>query len=193
MERIKNFFESNIFEFLPILLGIYIILYLLKLDLYIIITLLLFSIYFYYKYNYRNEEKNTIISNNKESKFQNKLPSLINNYDDIINFLYYISDFKQYNEQVYSDLLINLNDFLTVYQDYQIIIGPKKKLYADVILDTKYKILEGMSSFIYSFNNSPILREKLKNSINKLNIILANYLKKINIKEDNINPANNYL
>jgi Ca2+/Na+ antiporter len=88
MERIKNFFESNIFEFLPILLGIYIILYLLKLDLYIIITLLLFSIYFYYKYNYRNEEKNTIISNNKESKFQNKLPSLINNYDDIINYDY---------------------------------------------------------------------------------------------------------
>ena len=193
MERIKNFFESNIFEFLPILLGIYIILYLLKLDLYIIITVILFSIYFYYKYNYRNEEKNKIISNNKESKFQNKLPSLINNYDDIINFLYYISDFKQYNEQVYDDLLINLNDFLTVYEDYQIIIGSKKKLYADVILDTKYKILEGLSSFIYSFNNSPILREKLKNSINKLNIILANYLKKINIKEDNINPSNNYL
>ena len=193
MDRIKNFFESNIFEFLPILIGIYLILYMFKIDLHLLITIILFLIYFYYKYNNHNDEKNKISSNRKEEKFQNKLPSMINKYDDIINFLLYISDFKQYNEQVYNDLLINLNDFLTIYQDYQIVTGTKKKLYADVILDTKHKILEGLSSFIFSFNNSPILREKLNNSINKLNNILSNYLKKINIIEDNINAANNYL
>ena len=193
MERIKNFFELHIFEFLPILFGIYIILYILKIDLNLIVTGILFVIYFYYNYTNHNNEKNKIIFNRKEDKFQDKLPSMINNFDDIVDFLYYISDFKQYNEQVYNDLLININDFLTVYQDYQIIVGSKKKLYADVILDTKYKILEGLSSFIYSFNNSPILREKLTNSINKLNSILASYLKKINIKEDNINPANSFV
>jgi len=192
MESIKNFFETNIFEFLPILIVTYFVLYIIKIDLTILVTGILFVIYFYYRYNFREKEKKIIIENKNVEKFQNKLPTIINKYDDIINFIYYISDFKQYNEQVYSDLIVNLNDFLTIYQDYQIVQGTKKKLYADVLFDTKNKILDSISSFIYSFNNSPILREKLNNSINKLNNILRNYLHKINLEEDHINAFNNY-
>jgi len=193
MDKIKKFFELNIFEFIPILIGIYFILNILKIDIYIIGTFILFGGYFYYRYNFNEDEKVNIINTKKEEKFKNVIPSLINKYNDIIDFLYFISDFKQYNQKVYDDLLVNLNDFLTLYENSSIITGNKKKLYNDIILDTKQKIMDNMTSFIYSFNNSPILREKLNISINKLNTILLNYMQKLNIKEDSINPANNYL
>jgi hypothetical protein len=193
MDKIKNFFELNILEFIPILIGIYFLLNILKIDIYIIGTIILFGCYFYYRYNLNEDEKVSIINTKKEERFKNVIPSLINKYNDIIDFLYFISDFKQYNQKVYDDLLVNLNDFLTLYEDSSIITGNKKKLYNDIILDTKQKIMDNMSSFIYSINNSPILREKLNISINKLNTILLNYMEKLNIKEDSINPANNYL
>jgi hypothetical protein len=193
MDKIKKFFELNIFEFIPILIGTYFLLYVLKIDIYIIGTIILFCGYFYYRYNFNENEKVNIINTKKEEKFKNVIPSLINKYNDIIDFLYFISDFKQYNQKVYDDLLVNLNDFLTLYEDSSIIAGNKKKLYNDIILDTKQKIMDNMASFIYSFNNSPILREKLNISINKLNAILLNYMEKLDIKEDSINPANNYL
>ena len=192
MERLKLFFDKNIIELLIILFSIYIIFYILKVNLHLIVSLILFAIILYYKFKTREEEKMTVLANTKNDKFINKIPTILNKYDDIVNFLYYISDFKQYNEQNYAELLVNLNDFLTLYEDYQIIKGTKKKLMEDVINDTKYKILDNLSSFIYSFNNSPILREKLNNSIDKLNIILNNYINNLGIKIDHITGANNY-
>jgi hypothetical protein len=120
------------------------------------------------------------------------MPSLLNQHDDIINFLYFINDFKQYNPDVYNELIININDFLTLYKDYQIIREEKKKLMQDVIFDTKAKILDNLSSFIYSFNNSPDLRLKLNNSIDKLNDLLNLYINKLNINIDHINAFNDY-
>lgn len=192
MERLKLFFDKNIIELLIILFSIYIIFYILKVNLHLIVTLIVFAIILYYKFKTREHEKITVLANTKNERFENKIPTIINKYDDIVNFLYYISDFKQYNEQVYAELLVNLNDFLTLYEDYQIIKGTKKKLMEDVINDNKHKILDNLSSFIYSFNNSPVLREKLNNSIDKLNNILNNYIKNLEIKIDHITGANNF-
>jgi len=193
MENIIKYFNNKIIEFIVVLFGIYALLFILKIDLTIIITVLLFVLYFYYKYTSREKEKDMILSRIEPEKFKNELPSVINKYDDIIDFLYYISDFKQYNEQVYRDFLINLNDFLTLYEDYQIIPSHRKQLMEDVLNDTKYKLLDGLSSFIYSFNNSPILREKLNNSINKLNDILNSYLLKLQININVVDAYNNNL
>lgn len=193
MDNILKYFNNKIIEFILVLFGIYTLLYILKVDLAIIVTIILFVLYFYYKYNNREKEKDIILSRIEPEKFKNGLPLTINKYDDIIDFLYYISDFKQYNEQVYHDFLINLNDFFTLYQDYQIIASHKKQLMEDVLNDTKYKLLDGLSSFIYSFNNSPILREKLNNSINKLNDILNNYLLKLEININSVDAYNNNL
>ena len=193
MENILKYFNNKIIEFILVLFGIYTLLYILKVDLAIIVTIILFVLYFYYKYNNREKEKDIILSRIEPEKFKNELPLTINKYDDVIDFLYYISDFKQYNEQVYHDFLINLNDFFTLYQDYQIIASHKKQLMEDVLNDTKYKLLDGLSSFIYSFNNSPILREKLNNSINKLNDILNNYLLKLEININSVDAYNNNL
>jgi len=193
MENIIKYFNNKIIEFIVVLFGIYALLFILKIDLTIIITVLLFVLYFYYKYTSREKEKDMILSRIEPEKFKNELPSVVNKYDDIIDFLYYISDFKQYNEQVYRDFLINLNDFLTLYEDYQIIPSHRKQLMEDVLNDTKYKLLDGLSSFIYSFNNSPILREKLNNSINKLNDILNSYLLKLQININVVDAYNNNL
>lgn len=193
MDNILKYFNNKIIEFILVLFGIYTLLYILKVDLAIIVTIILFVLYFYYKYNNREKEKDIILSRIEPEKFKNELPLTINKYDDVIDFLYYISDFKQYNEQVYRDFLINLNDFFTLYQDYQIIASHKKQLMEDVLNDTKYKLLDGLSSFIYSFNNSPILREKLNNSINKLNDILNNYLLKLEININSVDAYNNNL
>jgi len=191
MERIIKFFDRKIIEMISTLVGIYIILYLLKIDVYLITTVILFILYFYYRYNEREKEKD-IILNRKKEPFKNEIPSIINKYDNIINFLYFISDFKQYNEQVYDQFVINLNDFFTLYEDYQVIPDNKKKLMDDVIFDTKNKILEDLSSFIYSFNNNPILRQKLEKSIDMLNNILNEYINSLNIKINSIEGFNNY-
>jgi len=193
MENIIKYFNNRITEFILVLFGIYMLLYILKIDIFIIVTVILFALYFYYKYNNREKEKSIILRQIEPEKFKNELPLIINKYDDIIDFLYYISDFKQYNEQVYHDFLINLNDFFTLYEDYQIVALNKKELMEDVLKDTKYKLLDGLSSFIYSFNNSPILREKLNNSINKLNDILNNYFLKLEININSIDAYNNNL
>jgi hypothetical protein len=193
MDNILKYFNNKIIEFILVLFGIYALLYILKIDLAIVITAILFVLYFYYKYNNREKEKDIILNRIEPEKFKNELPLTINKYDDVIDFLYYISDFKQYNEQVYHDFLINLNDFFTLYQDYQIIAPHRKQLMEDVLNDTKYKLLDGLSSFIYSFNNSPILREKLNNSINKLNDILNDYLLKLEININSVDAYNNNL
>jgi len=121
MDNILKYFNNKIIEFILVLFGIYALLYILKIDLAIVITVILFVLYFYYKYNNREKEKDIILSRIEPEKFKNELPLIINKYDDVIDFLYYISDFKQYNEQVYHVFLINLNDFLTLYEDYQIV------------------------------------------------------------------------
>ena len=192
MDRIKKFFDRKIIELSMVLLGIYIVLYILKVDLHLVITAILFICYFYYLYTTRENEKSIILTRRENEPFQNKLPSTINNYDDIVNFLYFINDFKQYNEQVYDSMLININDFLSSYEDYQILEEHNKKLMDDVLLDIKFKILDGLSSLIYSFNNSPKLRNKLNDAINILNNILNRYLHKLNIVIPDIEPANNY-
>jgi len=192
MDRIKKFFDRKIIELSMVLLGIYIVLYILKVDLHLVITAILFICYFYYLYTTRENEKNIILTRRENEPFQNKLPSTINNYDDIVNFLYFINDFKQYNEQVYDSMLININDFFSSYEDYQILEEHNKKLMNDVLLDIKFKILDGLSSLIYSFNNSPKLRNKLNDAINILNNILNRYLHKLNIVIPDIEPANNY-
>jgi len=193
MDRIKKLFDRKIIELSMVLLAIYIVLYILKVDLHLIITGILFICYFYYLFTTRENEKSLILTRREKEPFQNKLPSTLNNYDDIVNFLYYINDFKQYNEQVYDNVLINMNDFLTLYEDHQIADIHNKKLMNDVLLDTKFKILDNLSSFIYSFNNSPVLRNKLNESINLLNNILNRYLNKLNIIIPDVEPANNYL
>lgn len=193
MDNILKYFNNKIIEFILVLFGIYALLYILKIDLAIVITVILFVLYFYYKYNNREKEKDIILSRIEPEKFKNELPLIINKYDDVIDFLYYISDFKQYNEQVYDNILINMNDFLNSYEDYQLLEENNKKLMNDILLDTKYKILDNLSSFIYSFNNSPKLRNKLNDSINLLNNILNRYLNKLNITIPDIEPANNYL
>ena len=192
MDEIIKFFNLNISHMIMVLLGIYMFFYIIKIDILLITTLIVFVIYFYYKYQTNVKETNIILHQKSNEKFKNEMPSLLNKHDDIINFLYFINDFKQYNPDVYNELIININDFLTLYKDYQIIRDEKKKLMKDVIFDTKSKILDNLSSFIYSFNNSPDLRLKLNNSIDKLNDLLNLYINKLNINIDHINAFNDY-
>jgi len=193
MEELIIFFNKNITEMISIFVITYIILYILKVDLLLIVAFILFAIYFYYKYTGREQEKDLILKNSHQvEKYKNELPSVIDKHDKIVNFLFYISDFKQYNESVYASLLVNLNDFLTLVDDYKIIHPNQRKLMEDVLFDTKTSILDGLSSFIYSFNNSPVLRNKLDEAIKKLNNILLVYLLDLNIAIDHIQPANNY-
>jgi hypothetical protein len=193
MNELIIFFNKNITEMISIFAITYIILYILKVDLLLIVSFIFFASYFYYKYNNREKEKDIILKNtNQVERYKNKLPSVIEKHDKIVNFLFYISDFKQYNEKVYASLIVNLNDFLTLVDDYKIIHPNQKKLMEDVFFDIKLSILDVLSSFIYSFNNSPVLRNKLDNAIYKLNNILLVYLLDLNIAIDHIQPANSY-
>lgn len=50
MDKIKKLFDRKIIELSMILLGIYVVLYILKVDLHLVITAIIFLCYFYYLY-----------------------------------------------------------------------------------------------------------------------------------------------
>ena len=192
MDSVFIFLQNNIFQLIPIFIAIYLVLYIINFDLLLMISILIFLLYFGYIYYININDTQKMITKKEVESFDNKLPSIINKYDDIVKFLYYISDFKQYNEQIYDNLIININDFLTLIEDYPILNNEgKRKQSQDIMFDVKLKILDGFSSFIYSFNNSPILESKLNESVEKLNNILNNYLIKLDIHIDNITSFNN--
>ena len=60
MESVIKFFDRKIIEMVSIFIGIYIVLYLLKIDVYLITTIILFGLYFYYRYDERVKEKEII-------------------------------------------------------------------------------------------------------------------------------------
>jgi len=137
--------------------------------------------------------KNKIVSNQDELEYKkNKIePKLkyVDQFPDIINFIYDIKEFYYYNTQDFSNLINLLDIYMRLYDD--IMIGMERcGDNIEILKDKKYEILNTLHSIIYSLEDSHVLINKHKKSLTILHKLLNKYLNKSINKCNNQNKNN---
>jgi len=110
-----------------------------------------------------NVEKKTLID-----------PTINGDYDDIINFVFYIQDLRPYTELNYIELVNQLNEFIEAYENGK--DGKNVSLYYNLANRKRYNVLNAMHSMLFGFSETKIMMNKLKNGLNTINNILQKYL-----------------
>ncbi len=151
----------------------------------ILIGMFFASIVIYYLYT---DKSTTVMTKNaiNTDKFEivNPNTNIIENNKDIVDFLFYIENFKKYNIQNYYKITKLFEKFIVLYNscltDNALIND-----YYNSLNDTKYDIINCISQFEYvTFSHQQ--SEKLTEAQNNAEILLNNYIDKI-IKINNAN------
>lgn len=173
-----NIYKNNIFKYIVIIFLLFIIFKKKEISLRLIFWLILSIsiIYFYKEYDEKINNKNEKIIDDKKEIINDNYYNLEDN--DIINFLYGINDFKFYNEELYNDLIENIQYFLYVYESNVFTIKQ-----FDILEMSKIIIINLISSFIYTIPTHKEFQDKLHVSKEELLNILT---KKINIFKSKI-------
>jgi hypothetical protein len=147
----------------------------------ILLGLIVISVYYQNNLNdlnqidLQNKEKINIISKNNKN---NKDIGKIREYNEFVDFLFSINEFYKLNQQVFEDLIINLNRFLSIYEDIKI----DNKNYTQKYItaeNIKNNIMNILHSFIYALGNNYELVDKLNNACKILDNILNKYLEEL--------------
>lgn len=173
----------------------------------ILIGLIFCTLIIYYLYTYR---KYNIITS--EEKFNDKFNNLytknniLEKYPKIVDFLFYLENFKHKNIVGYNDIINSFENFCKIYEycliDYNLIFTNYQKL-----VDLKIIILNKINNFIFINKNSSyddvIFKQKISAGIvinELLNNLVILYKKKlyydgynngtINIDYSNVLPYN---
>lgn len=136
-----------------------------------IITIIMFSIMciFFILYKQKINTVNAVKINTlyPKSKYVEKSP-------DIYNFLFSVQEFYDYNPNIYTNMIINLDKFLEIYNDVLIDNSFAGKYY-DIINDLKYEILSLFQSFIFKLPDDNFVVRKYNDAKYKLEDILNKY------------------
>lgn len=146
-----------------------------KVKLNIILGLLVSGIVIIFLYQKNKKEAGNIIKQNN-FKRDNIKPKLDKNISsDIVDYLYSIQDFYLYNPPVYEEIVENMNDFFTIYnnihKDNSLIDG----LYSIAEMK-KDNILNGLHSIIHNMPYSEATVDKYNKSMKQIQDILNKYL-----------------
>jgi len=104
-------------------------------------------------------------------------PKINGNYEDIVNFVFYIQDLRPYAELNYIDLVTSLNDFIDAYENAK--DGNNIGLYYNLANRKRYNVLNAFHSMLFGFSETTIMMNKLKDGLYKINNILLQYLKEL--------------
>ncbi len=157
-DNIINFIHSLSVKNYFYLVVIYIILFLICKKSYIISIILFIIVLIMYIF-YKN--KINAINNTKKSILYPKSKN-IEEVPKLYNFLFSIQEFYNYNPQIYTKIIINIDKLLLVYNDIKI-NNKLAGLYYYSIKDLKYEILNLFQAFIYKIPSDD------NNIINKYN------------------------
>jgi len=202
----SNFFLYNIINFEePQQIFIYFVLLVIFLFIFsnidfnisLFIGLIFFSILLYYLYTKRNKNfidfekkldtKYETFKNNNILETSNKN---LRNYPDIVDFIFYLSTFKNYNPNVFQDIINLFNRFIELYDsviiDKSLASTPFKNM-----TNIKVQIINNIESFLFTTNNLVFTKQ-----INKFKIkgekLLNKYLDKILLINKKYNYYNGY-
>lgn len=126
-----------------------------------------------------------------EKKYILPKPKILDNYQDIIKYLFSVQDLYYYNPQAFEELVKNLEYFFRTYEES---INNKQKIGYNYTLLTLYKSnsTNALHSIIHTIPNNQEYTEKLNIAIQTLNEILDNYLKKIEKYQEEYLYENGY-
>lgn len=143
----------------------------------ILIGLIFCSLIIYYLYTYR--KYNNLSDEQKfREKFNNICPSdnILNKYPKIVDFLFYMENFKSEEIQNYNDIIDSFQNFCKIYEycliDYNLIYQNYQKL-----IDLKNVILNQINNFIFIYGNTKyenILIKQQKSAEKIINDLLNN-------------------
>ena len=158
------------------------------------IGLIFFSILLYYLYTHRN--KNFIDFEKKlDTKFEtfketNFTKNNLKNYPDIIDFIFYLSTFKNFNPNVFQDIINLFNRFIDLYDSVIIDKSLASTLFKNMT-SIKVQIINNIESFLFTTNNKAYTKQITKSRIigEKL---LNKYLDKILLINKKYNYYNGY-
>ena len=138
----------------------------------ILFTVLLYYLWYYRKINSVNAVQKNNIKIDKINPNQspgNREDLLVNKYPKIVDFMFYMEEFKNYNPDVYNQIIYTFNNIIFLYES-----SLKDKSLIDTYFDTinnlKLNILNNIESFNYTTDNVVYSKKliKLKDEAEKL-------------------------
>jgi len=161
------------------------------------IGLIFFAILLFYLHTERN--KNFIDFEKKlDKKFETFKETNITettnqnliNYPDIVDFIFFLSTFKNYNPNVFQDIINLFNRFIELYESVNIDKSLASTLFKNMT-NIKVQIINNIESFLFTTNNAVFTKQ-----INKFKIrgekLLNKYLDKILLINKKYNYYNGY-
>lgn len=177
--NIDNYIEEDdrkiIFIYFVILIIILFIIQKVNVNLNTLLGIFLFFIILYIiRYN-RKKEKHIL---ELKKDFIKPKPRKINDYEDILNFVFSIQDLYVYNVPVYEDMIDNIDSLLEIYEQSKI-SNELAGVNYDLARERKKDAVNSLHSIIHIIPNSKVLIDKLNKAIKILDNILQNYIDEI--------------
>lgn len=121
--------------------------------------------------NFNNEFETKLREINKDLDYNTKLLYID---ADLINLLHNIIEYKKFNKKVYTDLLKSIDNFLIVKENISK-VSENPNEYISNMEDYYRDSLNNMQSFVYSIPSDPYLDNKMKRSIQRLQLLLKRH------------------
>jgi len=132
---------------------------------------------------YRHED--IIINKKRDIDYHNlKLetikphPIKLDKYNDIVDYLFSIQEFYEYNQQSYEEMIDNIDMFIIIYEE--LIVGERfcENKY-DMASVNKNNALNALHSIFFNIPSEKNITNKFNRSLLELENILNNYLEKM--------------
>ena len=191
--EIKSLDSTSIFNYLTIIFISLAIFKNMNIELNTILALLIaiFVIIYYHQKNKIEAQTDTELTNKKKDNIQPELSKNAEEHDDIIDFLFSIQDFYQYNPQAFEEMIDNINSFFKVYKEVNYGLNNYSQSYK--IAESKmHNSVNNLHSIVYKIPNSPQILNKLNKATDKLYYLLYNYLDDIHEKHNENIIRNGY-
>lgn len=188
---IENINNNTLFIFIIIIIVIIYYFSQIDINLNIMFGFIVSMMVIYYLYNDNNviNKRNDELLKVKKSNIKPKLIQSIK-YDNIVDFVFTIQDFYEYNPISYQLMISHIDYFFEIYEtikDNNDIVNLKY----DMLISEKKNAINALHSIIFSLNPNTEYDFKLKNSMKKLDEILNIYISEAkNIYENELYKKN---
>ena len=166
------------FKYIGIIIGVMAMISNVKIGLNIVLGLVI--AYALIRYNHdKNIHDTTSGSELFHKKAEQIIPEIrFKKYPDIVDFIFSIQDFYNYNPEAFEETIANINSFIKLYEDSKIVTRFCENNYQ--IAESKVRnALNSIHSVTLSLNDQKEVFNKLTKAHKKLNIILKRYLKEM--------------
>jgi hypothetical protein len=205
-ENESNFFIYNIINFEePKQIFIYFVILVIFLFIFsnidfnisLFIGLIFFTILLFYLHTERNKnfidfkkKLDTKFETFKENNITDTLNKNLRNYPDIVDFIFYLSTFKNYNPNIFQDIINLFNRFINLYDYVNIDKSLASTLFKNMT-NIKVQIINNIESLLFTTNNKVFTKQisKFKITGEKL---LNKYLDKVLLINKKYNYYNGY-